>query len=86
MPNPPPFSFKSPDEYEQIQIELAGLASDMRILGFNEETIKRWLSKMWTKERKKAILSLIQRCKKLQAEYALEQFRLLEEQARRFTS
>jgi hypothetical protein len=79
MTNSPPssFSFKSPDYYEQLQIELAGMASDLRMLGFNEPTIHNWVKKMWDIQNRKDMKVLIENCKKLQAEYAIAEDKLI---------
>lgn len=61
--------FFSEEEMRTIQLDLAGVASDLRLLGFNEPTIARWLSKMYSLARRKSVLATIAGLKKLQNEY-----------------
>lgn len=70
MSNNPSTPFFSEDELRTIQLDLAGVASDLRLLGFNEKTIERWLSKMYSLARRKSILSTIEGLQKLQKEYS----------------
>lgn len=62
-------SFFSEEELHTIQLDLAGVASDLRLLGFNEDTISRWLSKMYSLARRKSVLATIAGLQKLQKEY-----------------